>query len=96
MGSSPIVGLSRWWYGIIQGQCPEWQRGRTVNPLAVAFEGSSPSWPTGSISQDAVLSVLEYAHVAQAAEHILGKNEVMGSIPIVGFLPRSPGMQFAG
>lgn len=30
------------------------------------------------------------AHVAQAAEHILGKNEVMGSIPIVGFLPRSP------
>ncbi len=28
------------------------------------------------------------AHVAQPAEHILGKNEVMGSNPIVGSLPR--------
>ena len=28
------------------------------------------------------------AHVAQSAERILGKNEVMGSNPIVGFLPR--------
>jgi hypothetical protein len=27
------------------------------------------------------------AHVAQSAERILGKNEVMGSNPIVGFAP---------
>jgi hypothetical protein len=27
------------------------------------------------------------AHVAQSAERILGKNEVMGSNPIVGFRP---------
>ena len=53
------------------GQCPEWQRGRAVNPLALAFVGSSPTWPTN-------------AHVAQQAEHILGKNEVMSSSLIVG------------
>ena len=28
------------------GECPEWQRGRTVNPLAYAFVGSSPASPT--------------------------------------------------
>jgi hypothetical protein len=30
------------------GECPEWQRGRTVNPLAYAFVGSSPTSPTTS------------------------------------------------
>src|SRR5262249_47354814 len=28
------------------GECPERQRGRTVNPLADAFVGSSPTSPT--------------------------------------------------
>src|SRR5262245_36196658 len=28
------------------GECPEGQRGRTVNPLAYAFVGSSPTSPT--------------------------------------------------
>src|SRR5215472_15833575 len=28
------------------GECPERQRGRTVNPLAYAFVGSSPTAPT--------------------------------------------------
>src|SRR5690348_15175962 len=32
-----------WLFG---GECPEWQRGRTVNPLAYAFVGSSPTSPT--------------------------------------------------
>src|SRR5208282_4401711 len=27
-------------------ECPEWQRGRTVNPLAYAFVGSSPTSST--------------------------------------------------
>jgi hypothetical protein len=31
------------------------------------------------------LGLLKYAHVAQSAEHFLGKEEVMGPIPIVGF-----------
>ena len=29
-----------------------------------------------------------YAHVAQSVEHVLGKDEVIGSIPIVGFVKR--------
>ena len=33
-----------------------------------------------------VRRVLLSAHVAQLVEHILGKDEVIGSIPIVGFL----------
>ncbi len=28
--------------------------------------------------------MLEDAHVAQSAEHILGKDEVTGSIPVMG------------
>jgi hypothetical protein len=31
------------------------------------------------------IDVSENAHVAQSAEHFLGKEEVMGPIPIVGF-----------
>jgi hypothetical protein len=30
----------------VKGECPERQRGRTVNPLAYAFVGSSPTSPT--------------------------------------------------
>ena len=32
------------------GECPERQRGRTVNPLAYAFVGSSPTSPTILVS----------------------------------------------
>src|SRR5215470_6022432 len=32
----------------VAGECPERQRGRTVNPLAYAFVGSSPTSPTSS------------------------------------------------
>jgi hypothetical protein len=34
------------WHRRRAGECPEWQRGRTVNPLAYAFVGSSPTSPT--------------------------------------------------
>src|SRR5262245_49420485 len=34
------------------GECPEWQRGRTVNPLAYAFVGSSPTSPTTLFQKD--------------------------------------------
>jgi hypothetical protein len=30
------------------------------------------------------IAVYEFAHVAQSAEHILGKDEVTGSIPVMG------------
>ena len=36
----------------IRGECPEWQRGGTVNPLLYGFVGSSPTSPT--ISQKMV------------------------------------------
>jgi hypothetical protein len=31
------------------GECPEWQRGGTVNPLLYGFVGSSPTSPTISM-----------------------------------------------
>ncbi len=70
------------------GQCPEWQRGRTVNPLADAFVGSSPTWPTWQVLRPTAKHLqsicANLAYVAQLAEHALGKGEVMGSNPIVG------------
>jgi hypothetical protein len=35
------------------------------------------------------------AHVAQSVEHFLGKEEVMGSIPIVGFEIKPPSLMGA-
>jgi len=61
------------------GGYPSGQRGLTVNQLAEAFGGSNPSPPTPGMRRAARL-----AHVAQSAEHVLGKNGVMGSNPIVG------------
>ncbi len=55
------------------------QTGQTVNLLAQAFGGSNPP-----------LSRFCYvrldAHVAQLVEHFLGKEEVTGSIPVMGCL----------
>ena len=63
------------------GRCPEWQRGRTVNPLAEAFEGSSPSRPTETvINRQSIICLC-----SSVVEHPLGKGEVMGSSPIKGF-----------
>ena len=31
--------------------------------------------------------VKDYAQVAQSVEHVLGKDEVGGSIPLLGFCP---------
>ncbi len=56
------------------GSYPSGQRGLTVNQLAKAFGGSNPSLPTF------------YALIAQSVEHVLGKNGVMGSNPIEGFV----------
>ena len=54
------------------GGIPEWPKGTDCKSVGTAFEGSNPSPPT------------IYAHVAQSVEHVLGKDEVVGSIPIVG------------
>ncbi len=55
------------------GRCPERQRGRTVNPLAQPSQVRVLPGPLG-------------AYIAQLVEHALGKGEVMGSSPIVGFI----------
>ena len=33
-----------------------------------------------------LLTGVKSAHVAQSVEHILGKDEVTGSIPVMGFI----------
>ena len=57
------------------GSYPSGQRGLTVNQLSNDFGGSNPSLPT-------------FALIAQLVEHILGKNGVMGSNPIEGFVTK--------
>ena len=55
-------------------------------PAAFGYGGSIPSLPTTNIgeSRDRFR-----AHIAQLAEHFLGKEEVIGSSPIVGSIPRA-------
>ncbi len=56
-----------------------------VNQAAKAYGGSNPSRPTPPEREARDTAAREPgAHVAQSAEHILGKNEVTGSNPVVG------------
>ncbi len=64
------------------GSYPSGQRGLTVNQLANAFGGSNPSPPTAFSNEGTISAAL----IAQSVEHILGKNGVMGSNPIEGFV----------
>ena len=41
-------------------------------------------WGAGQLDEKWVVVSVFYAHVAQLAEHVLGKDEVSGSIPLVG------------
>ena len=71
-------------FGKVMDGYPSGQRGLTVNQLAVAFGGSNPS-PSTIVSSK--ITIVPAALIAQLAERVLGKNEVMGSNPIEGFLP---------
>ena len=42
-----------------------------------------------------VLSLVQVAHIAQSVEHILGKDEVTGSIPVVSSWYEQKGTDFA-
>ena len=55
---------------------PEWLKGMGCKPIGYAYRGSNPRAPT------MYLELL--AHIAQTVEHFLGKEEVTGSIPVVG------------
>jgi hypothetical protein len=55
-------------------------------PSKLLVAGSSPvSRSAESLSKEFTSSLLK-AHVAQLVEHILGKDEVTGSTPVVGSL----------
>ena len=57
-------------------------------PSKLGVAGSNPVSRSkifgGSIS-GVTARKIDYAHVAQSVEHFLGKEEVTGSIPVVGF-----------
>ena len=59
------------------GGVPEWLKGTGCKPVGYAYHGSNPCAPTICLCAIA-------AHIAQSAEHFLGKEEVTGSSPVVG------------
>ena len=100
MGSIPIIGsiytfaigidmqndpdLERVKDSLDPGRLPKWTKGTDCKSVGTGlrwFESNTvhfwqPGLPVGSA-----------ALIAQVVERILGKNEVMGSNPIEGFLP---------
>ena len=65
-----------------RGGVPEWLKGTGCKPVGYAYDGSNPSAPTTYAIAGS--SRVESAHIAQSAEHFLGKEEVTGSSPVVG------------
>ena len=58
----------------------------------VRFPSPAPSAPVMRVSLEVGLgfdSEIAAAHVAQSVEHVLGKDEVTGSIPVVGSMSES-------
>ncbi len=87
-----------------QEGCPSGQRRRAVNPLAQAYVGSNPT-PSSLVPFAGVAQMVEHQpsklRVAgsnpvsrwrpssSAVERVLGKDEVVGSIPTLGLLKGS-------
>ena len=73
---------------------PEWPNGAGCKPVGIAYDGSNPSLPIIVFSLvvlwlanlNSSFYLEGFAHVAQGEERILGKDEVTGSNPVVGFL----------
>ena len=88
MGSSPFVGsvprLKKFYPGSVS-RAAKGADCKSAGDSLRRFE----SYLAHLLKQYYAFNILP-AHVAQSAEHILGKNEVMGSSPIVGFMPRLP------
>ena len=66
-----------------RGGVPEWLKGTGCKPVGYAYHGSNPCAPT-TRPVSKLIRVLKHAHIAQSAEHFLGKEEVTGSSPVVG------------
>ena len=66
-----------------RGGVPEWLKGTGCKPVGYAYPGSNPGAPTTRRNTDGIVR-LQHAHIAQLAEHFLGKEEVTGSSPVVG------------
>ena len=63
------------------------------NPVSRSTAVRSASLAVVSSSEAVAVRLRSIAHLAQSAEHVLGKDEVVGSIPMVGSkrpVPRSP------
>ncbi len=58
--------------------------GRAVNPLALPTMVRIHPSPPYALSPVFLALRGDIAHVAQTEEHILGKDEVTGSSPVVG------------
>ena len=73
-------------------------------PSKLGVAGSNPvsrsktrPWAVGRRSQRWFdLRKSSVAHVAQSVEHFLGKEEVMGSIPVMGFETFASNIRFEG
>lgn len=50
----------------------------------VRFPSPAPYSSIHELSAAATALIEDKAHVAQSAEHVLGKDEVSGSIPLMG------------
>ena len=67
-----------------RGGVPEWLKGTGCKPVGYAYPGSNPGAPTTRpFGMGTPVHSLR-AHIAQLAEHFLGKEEVTGSSPVVG------------
>ncbi len=66
------------------GGVPEWLKGTGCKPVGYAYDGSNPSAPTIDDIQGIRGIPVGHAHIAESAEHFLGKEEVTGSSPVVG------------
>ena len=87
VGSSSALDPEGVFYGVVKGsqECfVQWDGGSIqCRESASDFLCRVLGWGSGQLDEKWVV-VDFYAHVAQLAEHVLGKDEVSGSIPLVG------------
>jgi hypothetical protein len=74
-----MATADRWCYSrqsTIWGECPERQRGRTVNPLSYDFVGSSPTSPTNLLHNRKPLTKLRNNCRTTSCQHIISVQKL--------------------